>query len=236
MELCPVCFWEDAPGPACWNGSNQVSLVEAQRNFIGFGACEREFLDSVRAPLPEETRPEGWATFDEIACQIVAMIEEAFADTKLGNGLTIHQREAVDGWQSAEEVTAARKRDPETRWQDIAREKIDHYGTSLIFLDPESIRFHLPAFMHYGLWRWQEEGSFSDADMLLYSLDDGPCPDGYFSDAFRLLNDSQKQTVAAFLKFVSLVDEAYYGNVAEKGLENGWEQWLPATLSFSAPL
>lgn len=235
MELCPVCFWEDAPGSSCWNGSNQVSLLEAQRNFIEFGACEREHLDSVRSSLPEENRPDEWATFDEIACRIVAMIDEAFADVKLGNGLTIQQREAIDGYQSAEEIEAARKRDPETRWQDIAREKIGCYGTTLVFLDPESIRFHLPAFMRYGMWCWQKEENFSRADMVLYSLDGGPNSTGYFSDAFEILNDSQKQTVAAFLKFVSLVDDIYGGD-AEKGLDNGWAQWLPDILSFPAPL
>lgn len=56
FEICPVCFWEDdgqddqdadtvRGGP---NGS--LSLTQARKNFIEFGACEARFKDSVRSP------------------------------------------------------------------------------------------------------------------------------------------------------------------------------------------
>ncbi len=74
MQLCPVCFWEDAPGEFFWNGSNSVPLFAAQRNYAEFGASEREFADSVRLPLPGEERPSGWLSFQQLALAVIALI------------------------------------------------------------------------------------------------------------------------------------------------------------------
>lgn len=234
MQICPVCFWEDASGEYYWNGSNQMTLAMAQRNFAEFGACEREFADTVRLPLPGEERPAGWISIDQLSRKIIALIEDSFSDVKLENGLTIHQREAIDGYQSAEEIESARRLDKEPRWQDIADEKINRCGTTLTFLDAKSIRYHLPAFMRHALRVWQEFQCFGNADSILYSLTSGPRSTGYHADSFLLLDSSQNQAVAAFLKFASLVDPIY-GRDAEKGLENGWAAWLPDSIPYHIP-
>lgn len=226
MQICPICFWEDAPGEDPWNGSNSVSLLAAQKNFTEYGACEREFIDSVRLPTSGEERPTDWLSLDQLSLKIITLIEDSFSDVKLDNGLTIHQREAIDGYQSAEEIENARRLDKELHWQGIADEKIKRCGTTLTFLDPKSIRYHLPAFMRHALRSWQKFQYFGEADSLLYGLADGPRSNGYHEHSFLLLDHSQNQTVAAFLKFVSLVDPIY-GRDAEKGLENGWDAYLP---------
>lgn len=59
FAICPVCFWEDDDAqfrdPTLAVGANQVSLVEARKNFTEYGAVARDLRDQVRAPLPEET-------------------------------------------------------------------------------------------------------------------------------------------------------------------------------------
>jgi hypothetical protein len=232
MQICPICFWEDAPGEEYWNGSNSVSLVSAQQNFEEFGASEREFADAVRRPLPGEERPSDWLSLDQLAQAIIALIESAFANATLGDGITIHQREAIDGYQSAEEIEDARRLDKERCWQEITEEKIGRCGTTLTFLDPKSIRYHLPAFMRHALRVWSEVRYFGPADSILYSLASGPRSKGYHEESFLLLDRPQNEAVAAFLKFVSLVDPIY-GNDAEKGLKNGWAAWVPDSLPFS---
>ena len=57
-EICPVCFWEDDSvqyeQPFFEGGANSVSLTEARRNYLEFGAIKQEFIDQIRKPLPEE--------------------------------------------------------------------------------------------------------------------------------------------------------------------------------------
>lgn len=57
-EICPVCFWEDDPvqneDPFYPDGTNQVSLNEARRNFVELGAAEVRCLAHVRGPYVEE--------------------------------------------------------------------------------------------------------------------------------------------------------------------------------------
>jgi hypothetical protein len=59
FAVCPVCFWEDDEAqfrnPTYTGGANQVSLAEAQKNFVEYGAIAREFRDRVRPPTPDET-------------------------------------------------------------------------------------------------------------------------------------------------------------------------------------
>jgi hypothetical protein len=58
FEICKVCYWQyDAvmhQKPNIGGGANKVSLNEARKNFLKFGAKEERFATNVRAPLPEE--------------------------------------------------------------------------------------------------------------------------------------------------------------------------------------
>lgn len=58
FEICPVCFWEDDKvqfnEPEYIGGANKVSLNQARKNFLKFGACEERFITKVRKPRLEE--------------------------------------------------------------------------------------------------------------------------------------------------------------------------------------
>jgi hypothetical protein len=58
VDICPVCFWQYDlvmhKRPNIGGGANAVSLNEARRNYLDFGAKERRHIGNVRAPLPEE--------------------------------------------------------------------------------------------------------------------------------------------------------------------------------------
>lgn len=59
-EICPICFWEDDVFqlyfPHQGSGPNHASLVEAQVNFIQFGACDRAMAKNVRSPGADDVR------------------------------------------------------------------------------------------------------------------------------------------------------------------------------------
>ncbi|MFF5535809.1 CPCC family cysteine-rich protein [Streptomyces cinerochromogenes] len=68
-EICPVCFWEDDGVQFRWptmaGGANKVSLIEAQRNYQDFGACDelgRRFVDSSAGLRAWERSSVCWAT------------------------------------------------------------------------------------------------------------------------------------------------------------------------------
>jgi Cysteine-rich CPCC len=54
-DICPVCFWEDDGGndPSRYSSPNHMTLEEARRNFVLFGACSPEHVPNVD---PEGTR------------------------------------------------------------------------------------------------------------------------------------------------------------------------------------
>ena len=53
-ENCKICFWEDDayqtknPEENC--SPNNVSLIQARKNFEEFGACEKSMIKNVRKP------------------------------------------------------------------------------------------------------------------------------------------------------------------------------------------
>ena len=57
-EICPVCFWEDDPlqsrNENYRGGANEVSLNEAKKNYLLYGACDEKVLSLVREPFAEE--------------------------------------------------------------------------------------------------------------------------------------------------------------------------------------
>lgn len=58
FDICPVCRWEDDNvqfnEPDYAGGANKISLNEARRNFVLFGAKSKEFIGKTRKPMPEE--------------------------------------------------------------------------------------------------------------------------------------------------------------------------------------
>lgn len=66
-DICTICFWEDdavqSDDPDFEGGANRASLRQAQQNFIGFGACEKECINSARKPTKEDVKDPNWKPF-----------------------------------------------------------------------------------------------------------------------------------------------------------------------------
>lgn len=60
-EICPVCHWQDdgqdgEQADEFFGGPNRVTLTDARRNFIAFGASDERHRARVRQPTAEEVR------------------------------------------------------------------------------------------------------------------------------------------------------------------------------------
>jgi hypothetical protein len=51
--------------PHLGGGANKPSLVQAQKNYMTFGACEKGFERDVRKPQSTEMRDPNWRPVDE---------------------------------------------------------------------------------------------------------------------------------------------------------------------------
>ncbi|MBE6087086.1 MAG: hydrolase [Clostridium beijerinckii] len=57
-DIFSVCFWEDDPiqlnEPDYEGGANHVSLNQARKNYLEFGACEKSIIPNVRKTYDDE--------------------------------------------------------------------------------------------------------------------------------------------------------------------------------------
>lgn len=64
-SICPICFWEDDPiafeDEHFAGGANGISLIQARKNYIKFGACEEKMLSNTRKPTTNDTLNPEWS-------------------------------------------------------------------------------------------------------------------------------------------------------------------------------
>lgn len=80
-EICPICFWEDDLVQTRWpnfaGGANKPSLIECQRNYQTFGACEARLLKHVRPATEDEPVDEGWYPLGPLALDFFEPIDDS---------------------------------------------------------------------------------------------------------------------------------------------------------------
>ncbi|GAB4199638.1 MAG: hypothetical protein Fur006_50470 [Coleofasciculaceae cyanobacterium] len=200
--ICPICFWEDDGEQDC--SSNQVSLRQAQRNFIEFGACDREWLKDVRRPTSNDRRVPGWETIDTLAektrLSLIEEINAAFDGVSRQDGISPHAARALDDWSSLEEAKKiGQKMDLDTQWQEVPDEWLMTFHDIFAFLDPKGFRYYIPAYMVWSL----KEPKASDSNSLsslLWALEN---KNGYYKSNFDILNQEQLQVIDNFIEFVN---------------------------------
>ncbi len=150
---------------------------------------------------------------EERRLALIELIEQAFGDVKLEDGISLSQSELYDEYVTDKKSLAkARAKDTEESWTQIAKEKIDKYHIGSIgglsFLDEKGMRFYLPAFMTNELkFNEQEENSeYGYVDDLIYTLTPPRSKSRgeykYFLDRFGNFTKDQVNAIVQFLNYL----------------------------------
>jgi hypothetical protein len=157
--------------------------------------------------------------------ELLAEIEATFGDVRLGEGISLHQADALDDYEPAGVVAAARSFDTEERWQDIPDDKVDQFDHALSFMDAEGFRFHIPRFMVSALTRAEVECGTLGGDAAVYAFHFTDKLEGYAMSKYALLSPEQRRTIARFLRFAASHDEWFDARIAAEALERYWGQY-----------
>lgn len=227
-EICPVCFWEDAPDEWEWS-SNQMSVRQAQRNFLSLGACEPDWRDDVRSPTAEETRPPGWKTIDHQEegrqTALIQTITDAFSNVLREDGVSLHQARVIDDYGSPEEEAQARLLDTDTHWWEVPDEWIAEFYEILNFVDPKGFRYYLPAYMIWVLKHYDTTES-NTVDSTIYSFFTYKSSKDWKQQYFDLLDEAQSKAACQFLRHVVwLGDDQMDAKIAQEALGQYWGQF-----------
>ena len=230
--ICPICFWEDAINDDCdprsWN-SNRVTLRQAQRNFLAFGACEKNWMNDVRQPTHNDKRSPDWQTLDAFgnaaALKAIDQITKAFDGVSRQDGISLHEAIVIDNYGSDIERAKARQKDRESRWQDIPDEWIAKFDSILCFLDPKGWRYYIPAYMIWSLKHYTNSHS-NTLNSTIYTFIWSGFLDDYYLPRFAILNLEQSKAVHQFLQFMATHAEDYADtDSAKEAIEKYWRKF-----------
>lgn len=143
------------------------------------------------------------AAYEQRKQVLIEEITAAFDGVAREDGVTLHEADVIDDYGSLEERVEARKKDTESRWQDVPDEDIRWGDFIFSFLDAKGFRYYLPAYMVWCL-RYMDSDDPAIASntlqFLLYHLQGGE--GRLFEDRFRLLTTRQAKAVTQFLVLV----------------------------------
>jgi hypothetical protein len=147
---------------------------------------------------------------------LIEEITQAFDGVSRENGVSLSESWVIDDYGSDEERAEARRKDTETRWQDVPDEDIGFGYSCLNFLDEIGFHYYIPAFVVWFLRHVDNEDpdgpGFNSMtfEWLIYALgssSSGPLDD-FALARFRMFSPAQCKAIAHFLEFEGEREEA----------------------------
>jgi len=160
---------------------------------------------------------------------VVKAIEAAFDGIARGDGVTLHEADAIDARLSSGQRTAARSLDTDVRWQDVPAELIESSYSSLCFVDAKGFCYYIPAFMRWSAQHYKDSESIT-VDTTIYGLSYVKGRAGVINEALGLLTLEQCRAIALFLKYMSSAEVGQYADApfARMALEQYWDKYTSA--------
>lgn len=123
---------------------------------------------------------------------VVAQIEDAFADTELGDGIGLLEANGLDDYACEEELQRFRAADEKLDWRRISYSDLERCYSSPSFFNARGFVFHLPAFLIAEL---NDKHPYGFIDRLFRAEEH---PEGWR----RLLSNKQRNAIIATLELI----------------------------------
>ncbi|MES9862383.1 MAG: DUF6714 family protein [Candidatus Thiodiazotropha sp. LLP2] len=123
---------------------------------------------------------------------VIEIIESAFENVTLDNGISIREAKAIDSHSGIEIIRKEREKDERDNWSKIPYENIIKYPSVFAFMDEKGLLFHLPAYMIFTLTQKNSKAiGFAEED-ILYTL----IPEESSGNEPAIINLNKKQVKA----------------------------------------
>lgn len=166
---------------------------------------------------------------DEKRAALMAEITAVFDGVSRGDGVTLHETNAIDDYASPAERGRARAKDRERRWQDVPDEDLrTHDGLS--FFDAKGFRYYLPAYLVWYLKNCDTTASDSNTfASVIYSLGGGRSGDfaALYKEQFDAFTRAESRVIARFLEYEADRTDA------ETLASDGWWQKMSKTEGYT---
>ena len=159
------------------------------------------------------------------------IIIQAFDNVSYPKNITLYVAQSHDNHEYDEDEKY-KKSDFVGKWQDIPDSHIEDCYCALSHLEPDGVRFYLPAFMLWVLDNYEakeEEVSYATFSAFMKFKSKGL--ENFHNEQFSLFNKKQKYACAMFLKyFIDKYKEEIDFNieikVAKEAFEEQWHKCL----------
>jgi hypothetical protein len=131
--------------------------------------------------------------------ELVRIIQEAFRDVKLDDGVSLNMTEYYDSGGSAKHFEQLAKDDERDDWQKIDDKMLEAFTVTFSFTDWKGFRFYLPAYMIWTV-KYPERPSII-GDSTVFSLDPGSILALKGRPVDEILNKQQIEAAVLFLEY-----------------------------------
>jgi hypothetical protein len=167
------------------------------------------------------------SSYEQRKQTVIEEITAAFNGVSREGGVSLHEAWVIDDCGTDKQRAKARKKDAETRWQDVPDEDICRGDSCLCFLDEIGFHYYIPAYIVWCLRHIDTEDtndliyeSNSYESIIYHLLDDSLDLHQYHMARFALFTPEQSRAIAHFLEFD-----------VERSIKIHRELWWPEMLS-----
>lgn len=137
---------------------------------------------------------------DDARASLIADITSAFKDVLRGDGVSLHETNVLDDYGGPAARLEARQWDTDTQWWELTNEDLYARHVYLSYLDSESLRYYLPAYMVSCINGAERLSKTVD---LLLNCDKGSNLEAWMRQKWEGFSEEQGRVTCLFLRYMA---------------------------------